>query len=243
MARFLHHEACPSCGSRDNLARYDDGSAYCFGCKYYERSTLSARFSTTGPLDGAEQTTAPLGVGTTSLPEDAVRYLQKYSISVPEALKRGIRWEPSRKQLIYHFYDQDGNLACTQARNFDPFRANKSKYFNVGEKEKAFPLYEVHHQVRQNSVVITEDALSAIKIARQMDAMPALGTSFPMSKALTLQKLGYIKAFVWLDRDKWKEGMEIADRFKWLGMSVKAVYTEKDPKEYTQFEIQKYLDM
>ena len=31
-------EPCPECGSRDNLARYSDGHAYCFGqgCKHYE---------------------------------------------------------------------------------------------------------------------------------------------------------------------------------------------------------------
>ena len=35
---FIRHEPCRNCGSRDNLARYSDGSAYCFGCKYTERS-------------------------------------------------------------------------------------------------------------------------------------------------------------------------------------------------------------
>lgn len=33
----MRHEPCPSCGSRDNLARYDDGHGYCFGCGHYER--------------------------------------------------------------------------------------------------------------------------------------------------------------------------------------------------------------
>jgi twinkle protein len=39
MADFVRHEPCPSCGSKDNLARYSDGSASCFteGCKHYER--------------------------------------------------------------------------------------------------------------------------------------------------------------------------------------------------------------
>lgn len=35
MANFVKHEPCPNCGSRDNLAVYDDGSYYCFtGCGY-----------------------------------------------------------------------------------------------------------------------------------------------------------------------------------------------------------------
>ena len=35
---FIKHEPCPSCGSKDNLARYSDNSAYCFGCDYSEKT-------------------------------------------------------------------------------------------------------------------------------------------------------------------------------------------------------------
>ena len=36
--KLVRKEPCPSCGSRDNLARYEDGHAYCFGigCGHYE---------------------------------------------------------------------------------------------------------------------------------------------------------------------------------------------------------------
>lgn len=34
---LITHEPCTQCGSRDNLARYDDGHGYCFGCGHYER--------------------------------------------------------------------------------------------------------------------------------------------------------------------------------------------------------------
>lgn len=43
MAEFLRHEPCPKCGSSDNLARYSDGSAHCFGCQHYERGEGSDR--------------------------------------------------------------------------------------------------------------------------------------------------------------------------------------------------------
>jgi len=38
MAEFLQHEPCPKCESKDNLARYVDGSAYCFGCEHHEKA-------------------------------------------------------------------------------------------------------------------------------------------------------------------------------------------------------------
>ena len=40
---FIRHEACPACRKvgadtdGDNLARYSDGSAYCFKCKFSEQ--------------------------------------------------------------------------------------------------------------------------------------------------------------------------------------------------------------
>lgn len=36
---LVRKEPCPKCGSRDNLARYSDGHAHCFGmgCDYYEK--------------------------------------------------------------------------------------------------------------------------------------------------------------------------------------------------------------
>lgn len=36
---FVAKESCPECGSRDNLARYSDGHAFCFGCEHWEPPT------------------------------------------------------------------------------------------------------------------------------------------------------------------------------------------------------------
>lgn len=40
-SHLVRKEPCPECGSRDNLARYSDGHAYCFsmGCGHYEPAT------------------------------------------------------------------------------------------------------------------------------------------------------------------------------------------------------------
>jgi len=36
-SELVGHEPCPACGSKDNLARYDDGHGWCFGCGYYDK--------------------------------------------------------------------------------------------------------------------------------------------------------------------------------------------------------------
>lgn len=35
-SEFMCKEPCPACGSQDNLARYTDGHAFCFGCDHWE---------------------------------------------------------------------------------------------------------------------------------------------------------------------------------------------------------------
>lgn len=44
-SKFLRKEPCPSCGSRDNLARYDDGHAWCFGCGHREPKSKEGKGS------------------------------------------------------------------------------------------------------------------------------------------------------------------------------------------------------
>jgi len=36
-SKFLRHEPCPQCNSKDNASRYDDGHLHCFGCGYQEQ--------------------------------------------------------------------------------------------------------------------------------------------------------------------------------------------------------------
>ena len=55
------HEPCPKCGSSDNLARYDDGHAHCFGmgCDHWEPATEGSKakpLTTGGPVPGAAKT-------------------------------------------------------------------------------------------------------------------------------------------------------------------------------------------
>jgi len=39
--KFLYHAPCDNCGSRDNVAVYDDGHTYCFGCQQYKNDSAA----------------------------------------------------------------------------------------------------------------------------------------------------------------------------------------------------------
>lgn len=228
MAKFVKHEACPSCGSRDNLGRYSDGSAYCFGCGYKERGNKSPFI---GERDGKNESPAD-GVrfpddATRVLGQPALEWLHKYSLRGYDVLHADFRWSPYWEQLLMPFYDGEGKLCCIQAKNFNPKRASKAKYYNVGEKVESRTIYGK----QGGTLVLTEDAVSALKVCSVADAKPLLGTSIPREQIAGFKPL-YNRLVVWLDADKWREGRAIADQAKLLGMETKTLLTDKDPKEY-----------
>ena len=238
MSKFLRHESCPSCGSRDNLARYSDGSAWCFGCHYKERGDRSPfvgerdrQTETSTTRDGGLYGVLFPDDATNILGEPAQHWLDLYSIPMESCLRAGFKWSPYWEQLLMPFYNGDGALCCLQAKNFNPKRASKAKYYNTGEKSESRTIYRQLAKRSGDILVLTEDAVSALKVSVLADAKPLLGTSIPREQIAAF-KGPYNRLVVWLDADKWREGRAIADSAKLLGLSTKTLLTDKDPKEY-----------
>lgn len=239
MGIFVKHEPCPKCGSRDNLARYLDGSAWCFGCHHRERGDRIPIIDDKW-LERKEDAIVLDDDLCSDFPVHVVSWLAKYDITVEEAIKHGWKFAPKRNQLVFIFRDEAGNPTVTQARNF--WEGAKSKYFNQGSPEQILPIFQGPGTLLVGRrLCIVEDAVSAAKIARQCDAMPCLGSYLPKRKQNALRLLGYEQLIVWLDADKLREARQIADQAKLLGFDTKVVYTELDPKEYSDTEIENAL--
>lgn len=241
MAKFLHHEPCPRCGSRDNLARYSDGSGWCFGChKILHPDDSSGIWGNKQvvQIDDDIQLSDDL---CNDFPRHVVEWLGKYDVSVSEALKHGWKYSPKWDQLVFSFVDDEGKITCSQARNFR--KGSKRKYYNQGSTASVLPIFQATGLlcVERRRLVVVEDAVSAAKIARQCDAMPCLGSHLPAKKIAALKLLNYEQVLVWLDSDKLKEAREIETMCKWIGLSARTIYTELDPKEYSNEEIMELL--
>lgn len=244
MARFVRFSPCPKCGSRDNLGNYDDGSAWCFGCHYYQKPSAE-KFV---PKTAGEQGLHRHGVGIYTadgqhlsdlLPgEEINRLLERTELTIPELL-RANAGSTGRDTLGFVYTTADGTPTCLQVRNYGSQRNGAPKYFNRGSTEHAFPLY--HRFPDDHTVVITEDTLSALKVARVTNSFSALGTHVQTHKLLLLRSRGFQRVFVWLDKDKWREGREICEKAQWIGMSATAIITDEDPKYYSEEEILRHL--
>jgi ribosomal protein S27AE len=231
MATFLKHEPCPKCGSKDNLGRYDDGSAYCFGCGYTENpnrytpatNRLSDEPSIRLPEDATTDFTGP-----------GLDWLCSFGITSSERIRYRMLWSPTRQQLIFPLYDKSHKLVAWQGRNFHP--AAKSKYFSQGK------IHDVLYFCgkKEAPVILVEDLLSAIKIGRIACAMPLWGSeaSTPLLVRLKSHTNGVV---LWLDSDKWKNSHDIVKRAQSVGLAGLSVFTNKDPKEYDDNYIKYFL--
>lgn len=237
---YVHHEPCPACGSRDNLARYADGSAWCFGCEHYEPPDGRRNIHTTVKKDKAVAG-PPADCGVDFSPT-ALEWLGKYDIKYEEAIKRKIRWSNHWQQLVFLM-----DMGIWQARNFSP--TAKTKYFTQGNVNDHLPIYHpvfdcaangstlngdvlgVGRQHSPKTLILVEDCISAIKIARQTDAMPLLGSSISKEKLARINKF-YSGVIFWLDADKYNQAKGLSTTAKFLGLDSRAIYTARDPKEY-----------
>lgn len=256
---FLRHEACGKCGSSDGKAIYADSSSYCFVCHHYQPSSLS------GYVNSSSIKEVPPSI---KLPDDCsyeypphiLEWVYKYSITVEELISNDVVYSKSRNQLIFKLPDASNQSPCWQARNFS--ESARTKYYTQGEKEKCFPIYgrsdrnadtglstteecRPLRQSRQPILVIVEDCISAIKIARQWASMPCLGSSLSRSKLTALRALvGPSTRFVvWLDSNMYDKAQQIAQRLRLLGSKAYVVWTNLDPKCYDDKMINEIVTM
>jgi len=246
---FVKHSPCPKCGSRDNLAIYSDGGGHCFGCGYHPKPTTSPYVLK--EQHGKDTTTTSRG--SPALPEDdclqygtlATEWARSYGIEVEELLGRSVSYSPKEARLIFNFYSDDETRILSQARNFSPMA--KSKYFTYGKPEEVIPIYyqrswadSVCKDQHRKVLVLVEDCLSAIKVARQFDCMPVLSSDLSLTKLKRMSRF-YNNFVVWLDGDMYHKAQRICRRLQLLGCEAQAVYTPLDPKCYDDVTIGKVL--
>lgn len=156
-SQCIAKEPCPECGSRDNLARYSDGHAYCFGCAYYEpasgeeyqpRNTRGSRMSD-DLLDGEYTALTSRGISE----ETCRRY--GYQTGVTSS---------GKKCHIANYRDQDGRVVAQHLRL-------KGKEFPWIGKKKNLQLFGQHiAREAASKVIITEGEIDAMSVTE------ALGT-------------------------------------------------------------------
>ena len=146
-SQFVAHEPCPSCGSKDNLARYTDGHGYCFGCGHYEG------------VDGESATPPPSVAGL--LPVE-YQSLTKRRITEETCRKFGYgvsQWKGQTVQVA-NYFNGDGGLVAQKIRT-------KSKDFNILGEGRNLDLWGKRLWGQGGKrIVITEGELDAMSVSQ-----------------------------------------------------------------------------
>lgn len=227
MSSFIRHLPCKSCGSRDNLGEYTD-HFWCFGCGFYEEKTdlmsLRERLAGTNYKPVYMESLA----FTKHIPKKAMKWLLQNRINLKEIEEYNILWCQDNETLILVHTDE-----YWQGRHFGNYGI---KYLSKGRKP--LTIYG-----DSDIIILVEDVLSAIKIARlspEYCAMPLLGSSLSTEHEEVLRDI-FKTIYVWLDRDKANQGIKMSRNLRQKGMNTKSIITDLDPKEYTEGEIKTWL--
>lgn len=159
MGRFVRHEPCPKCGSKDNLARYEDESAYCFGCAHHEKGDGSVLSDHAGS-ETADDTKRP-GV----------------EFQYEDLPKRGISAETCRRFRYGVGSKADGTpvQVADYGDGVQKYRGEGKQFSWANRPRGSFPLFGKHAwRSGGKRVVVTEGELDALSYAE------ATGCSWPV---------------------------------------------------------------
>ena len=218
---------------------YSDGSKYCFRCGYMETASGLQRIRTedagsTRIID--REITLPRDVDTT-IPERGLGFLRDFALTEQDVKNNMILWSDYYQRLVFPYFSDDG-LVGWQGRYLGEL-PSKAKWFSQGDLKNI--LHVVGNRLAK-ACVLVEDIVSAIKVGHnpQVCAVPLFGSHVSMTKFLQLKKK-YGTVYIWLDKDVQTKAVKYAANGRGLGMDVRNIITDNDPKSYTDSQIEEIL--
>lgn len=251
MGEFIKHGPCSNCGSSDGCALYMDGGSWCFVCHTLKRGRIfrdeSKKETRSLPSDISKSYSA-----------EAQAWAAKYGITIEDLIRNEVYCSEYQRRLFFCWKDDEGKLLGWQSRNF---QEGWPKYTSSGDLETILPIYKrgISDRILEltqplnsnNTICLTEDCLSAIKVALagealkaseidaigiRYDAMPCLTSSLSTTKLKRLAGL-YDAFTVWLDGDMFPNAQKMVRQLQLMGREARAIWTPEDPKCYTEGDI------
>lgn len=176
---------------------------------------------------------------TREIPPAGLIWLSRGGITSALADKYNIGYSAYYNRVFLPVFQGD-TLVYYQARAI--FKGQVPKYINPKVQKDTLRFTSLESE-QQESVVVVEDILSAIRVGeiKGHAGCSILGTTASASD------LSYINSFkeikLWFDPDEAgkKATMQIKRSLSLLGRDVRVITSDKDPKEYTRVELEEIL--
>lgn len=170
-SHFLRKESCPKCGSRDNLARYSDGHAHCFGCAHYEPAT-EGPLPTTNRRPSVDTDFMPIqgdvmALAKRKISEETCRHFGYVVAEVTEAMHRKMLPEQREKVPVgakvqlAPYCDEHGRVTAQK------WRAANKEFGLFGKLKNGRQLFGQHlWRDGGKKIVITEGEIDAMSVSQ-----------------------------------------------------------------------------
>lgn len=213
---FMKNIACPRCRKQgrdrngDNLATYSDGGFWCWACGFTKKGRPTL------PVEAEDEALEPFSRWTKGLPSHHLENLLERGFKPSELTE--FLYDSYWDRRIYPVYSGE-RLVFYEARSLD----KTPKAIQKGEKP-------IHILGSGKNLVVVEDLLSAIKVARYTQSMPLWGSSLNPAWFETLKGLRCPIHF-WLDADKYATALKMSNRMELIGVESEVIRTDEDPKD------------
>jgi hypothetical protein len=244
--KAMHPHSCGD-GNKLLVENADAGfKAWCYRCsiggfKSHPQPSLSERIAALKDQRSADiavesdpRPPMPANFDPSSWPLEARVWLYKCGLSNSVIKANGFYWCERIKRVVLPVLDGP-KLVYWQARGFDK---DRPKYLNPKIDKPVFK----SGPYSAGPLVLTEDILSATKVGQVHRCWSILGTALTASLAAEIARLN-VPVLIWLDPDEAgrKGRRRIAASLRALGVSVRIIYAEQDPKYYSLEQIKELL--
>lgn len=241
---------CPFCHgglSRDNsfsVTRKSEGYLYnCYRATCKARGFIPTILADTGNTPRRKFSPRHFREVLTQLPSEVKTYLmERFHLTSEELSTANCRWAPKVTRVVWPITNSNNRVVGHMTRGYKEFHN-----FEKGEpKAIAYwgndcsKLYFPHTEVKDGPIVVVEDIISAIRVARHMRSVAMLGTIFNDN---TVNELRQHSDSIWLgfDPDAVKLAIKAKQKYNAFFVDIRVIQFPDDPKDMGEEELREFL--
>lgn len=239
---------CPDCHGKGTLGYTNHGevfTAHCFRCKYKDASAAPAMTPQERrelELQAQAFRDAPPALPedfTKEIPPEGILWLAKGGLNHSDIEKYGFGYSPSMQRVIMPVFEGD-EVVAVQARALR--KGHKPKYIGQIRRDPR-PAFLAPHREPTDVLVLTEDMLSACRVAKVCDAASLLGTNLMPSVLAQLAETGHETFALWMDDDAAgiNARRKMRSQLQIIGKPVRLIKSDRDPKKHSLEEMRRLI--
>lgn len=163
-------------------------------------------------------------------------YLRSRRVSVNDAVRYGIRWEPGARELYLPIWSPLLGKTSWVRRKIDG-----KAYYNDGARNISW-LFGRENQVRKDYIIIVEGPFDVLSPGLWGQAVSLLGSNMSEQVEMWLHEMQFSEIYLWLDPDSagFQKAPEIMNRLqKWHPRVIRMhgfAFDQRDPGDYRMNE-------